>query len=177
MHEQLTVRKAMNTTKRTHTFVLVAVEIAVRVVQLGIGSAMRRPAPIREGKWTEMPPYIRKRAHRDKCQVCGWKYDTMRGYGRQNFVMVKECVDHLIPRRYLESRGINPHQANGLLSICGSCHGRKKTIEDRLFRGDAVGWIQGLRSIGFPVTEIVNFAISVGLEEFKRLVSLAADRT
>lgn len=128
---------------------------------------MRRPAPKREGAWTEIPVYIRKRSKRDKCQVCGWEYNTMRGYGRQVFSMVTEALDHLIPRRWLEARGINPHQTNNLLSVCGSCHGKKKVLEDKLFHADVIGWLSGLRQIGYPVEQIINFAISVGLEEFK----------
>ena len=58
---------------------------------------MRRPSPKREGRWTEIPAYLRKRSERDKCQVCGWKYNTMRGYGRKTFSMVFEALDHLIP--------------------------------------------------------------------------------
>jgi HNH endonuclease len=136
---------------------------------------MRRPAPKREGKWTEIPTYMRKRVSKVKCQVCGDTYGTMRS-GVPGFTMLRQNLDHLIPRRWLEARGINPHQTNNLLSVCGSCHGQKKTIEDRLFQGDAIGWLLGLRQIGYPVDQVVNFGISVGLEEFKRLVGVAAAR-
>jgi rubredoxin len=120
-----------------------------------------------------MPAYIRKRAHRDKCSVCGWKYQTMRGYGRQKFEMVTEHIDHLIPRRWLESHGINPHQGNNLFSVCGSCHGKKKTIEDELFYANIVGWLGGLRQLGYPVPQVINFAISVGLKEFEKFAFTA----
>src|SRR6266446_6108384 len=100
---------------------------------------MRRKAPIREGKWTKFPRYMRERAQRHNCQVCGDCYGVIR-----RLQMTREAIDHLIPRRWLEARGINPHQTNNLLSVCGSCHGQNTTIADRLFYGDAIGWLLGL---------------------------------
>lgn len=133
----------------------------------------------RRGKWTEIPSYLRKRTQTKYCRVCSVDYGAMRARLRTDSFACQratEHIDHLIPRRWLEERGVNPHQTNNLLSVCGSCHGRKKTFEDRLFRGDALGWLQGLRQLGYPVDRIVNFALSVGLEEFKGLLSLVAER-
>jgi len=107
--------------------------------------------------------------------VCHLTYGDVHDTGKK-LVYAAEALDHLIPRRFLEHRGIDPHQEKNLLSVCGSCHGQKKTIEDRLFRGDAIGWLLGLRQIGYPVDQVVNFGVSVGLAEFKRLVGIAAGR-
>jgi hypothetical protein len=141
---------------------------------------MRRAAPKREGRWTAIPDKVRKLARRTQCQVCGERYgEIFTRYGGPSgmFILTRQSLDHLIPRRWLEARNIDPHQERNILSVCGSCHGAKKTIEDRLFRGDAIGWLLGLRQIGYPIDQVVNFGISVGLNEFKRLAGVAAART
>jgi hypothetical protein len=86
----------------------------------------------------------------------------------KTFMKTTQHLDHLLPRRWLDSQGINPHQVANMLSVCGSCHGKKKGFEDRLFRGDVVGWLWGLRSIGYPINTVVNFALSVKLKGFER---------
>jgi hypothetical protein len=130
---------------------------------------MRRPAQKREGQWTEMPVYVRKRAHRLKCQVCHRTYGTIRcRLSLTRFMLLREHIDHLIPRRWLKAHGINPHQANNLISVCGSCHGQKLGFENKFFHSDLYGYLSGLRSLNYPVSQVINFALSVGLKEFGR---------
>lgn len=105
--------------------------------------------------------------------MCGDEYGKLsisKSVKANGFVYLRENLDHLIPRRWLEARGINPHQQVNILSVCGPCHGRKKGFEDKLFNADVVGWLSGLRSIGYPVDRILNFAIGAGLEEFRKFL-------
>src|SRR5947208_14318512 len=102
----------------------------------------------REGRWTEIPAYLRERARKKKCQVCGYPYGKIR-HADNGFVLMREHLDHLIPRRFLEARGINPHQVNVLLSVCCSCHGKKHGLEDRIFQGDLASYLSGLRGLGY----------------------------
>jgi len=125
----------------------------------------------REGEFLMMPVKARNQARRLNCQVCGSYYGTMRAYEdsdhRSPFIKIRQHIDHLIPRRWLEARGINPHLQKNLLSVCGSCHGRKKKFEDRLFQGDAIGWLTGLKQVGYPITRIQEFALSVDRTDFE----------
>lgn len=82
--------------------------------------------------------------------------------------MLTQHIHHLLPRRFLNQRGIYEHDPSNLYSICEVCHGRAKVYEDCLFRGDVVGFLQGMNRIGFPVNKILAFARSVGLMEFEK---------
>lgn len=58
-------------------------------------------------------------------------------------------IDHIVPELLLFSLNlIHPHDRVNLICLCKACHGRKKTVEDRLFRGDKMGFLAGLRSAG-----------------------------
>jgi hypothetical protein len=118
-----------------------------------------------------MPPAIRKAARRRQCQVCASAYGSLRAFRStddKTFMKIVQHIDHLLPRRWLESQGIDPHQKKNLLSVCGSCHGKKKGFEDRLFAGDFIGWLSGLRTVNYPVNDIINFALSIGLKQFEK---------
>lgn len=114
----------------------------------------------RKGAFTKMPAEVIAQVRRESCSLwtCAKKYDLTR----------IEHIHHLLPRRWLNARGIYEHSAMGLLSICEQCHGRAKTVEDCLFRGDLLGFMQGMNRLGFPMDRIRAFARSVGLEEFDR---------
>lgn len=81
--------------------------------------------------------------------------------------LAKQVIHHLLSRRFLEGRGINPHRVGNLLSICQRDHGKTQGFEACLFRGDVLGFLQGCNRIGLPIDKIVRFAVSVGLNEFQ----------
>jgi 5-methylcytosine-specific restriction endonuclease McrA len=122
----------------------------------------------RKGKFTAIPKAMRKEAHRDECQVCKLPYSVINGSDGE-WLIYCEHLDHLIPRRFLNEHGIFEHAQANIYSVCQFCHGKKKGFEDRLFHGDLLSYLQGLRSIGYPVERVVAFALSVGLKEFGRL--------
>lgn len=107
-----------------------------------------------------MPAAVIRQVSRERCSLwtCGKEYTFLR----------TEHIHHLLPRRWLNERGIYEHSPMGLLSVCERCHGRARVHEDCLFRGDLVGFMQGMNQIGFPVDRIRAFARSVGLMEFDR---------
>jgi len=128
---------------------------------------MARPRPIRIGDFTAIPAPARMKAHRPNCQVCGQKYDIISSpfaATDQAFIIVDEVIHHLLARRWCMEQGIDPHDIANLISICQVCHGRANRIEDRLWRGDIVGFMTEMRRINFPVERIVAFAASVALK-------------
>jgi ribosomal protein S14 len=122
----------------------------------------------RVGKWTEIPKHERSKAERRTCTICGSYYGQMKRYniGRA-WVKVRQVLDHMIPRRWLEEHGIYAHSWEGLCSICQVCHGKKKGFEDRLFQGDVYSFLQGLRSMNYPVERVLALAKSLNLKEFE----------
>lgn len=126
---------------------------------------MLRTEVRRKGNWTKIPAPMRMKAHRKKCQVCDKPYERFHSING-TVLYYSEAIDHLVPRRWLNEHGIYEHFQQNLLSVCTVCHGKKKGFEDRLFQGDLFGYLQGLRSIGYPVERVVAFALSVGLKEF-----------
>jgi 5-methylcytosine-specific restriction endonuclease McrA len=75
--------------------------------------------------------------------------------GACNGPLPKPQVDHIIPELLLFQHGItNPHEQVNLIAIHPRCHGRKKTIEDLLFRGDKIGFLAGLRRLNWPMERV-----------------------
>lgn len=127
---------------------------------------MRRPRVKREGEWTEIPAANRAIVSRRHCSICGLAYGKLAQVDGK-FLVPKQVIHHFLSRRFLESRGIKQiHHCWNLYSICSSDHGRMLAIEDRLFRGDVFGFLQGCKQVGLPVEKIVRFALRVGLDEF-----------
>ena len=120
----------------------------------------------RSGPWTEIPDSARLIVSRKKCSICGAKYGKLTAVSTLSIVLSKQAIDHLLPRRFLEGRGINPHRTGNLLSVCLVCHGKKVAFEERIFAGDTLGFLQGLNQAGYPVEKVIRFALSVGLKEF-----------
>ena len=122
----------------------------------------------RKGKFTPIPRFIRKQVSRNHCEVCGRVYGKLYRNGvtfRLN--NPKQHIEHLIPRRWLEEHGIYEHHVSNLLSVCNYCHAPKAKLEDRLYQGDVLSYLQGLSRLGYPVGKVVKFAVSVGLKEFQ----------
>lgn len=64
-------------------------------------------------------------------------------------------VDHIVPEQFLFQFGVpNVHEQVNLLAIHARCHGKKKTVEDLLFRGDKLGFLSGLRRLGWPMERV-----------------------
>jgi hypothetical protein len=131
---------------------------------------MLKARQTRDGEWTPIPPRLRKEAKRKKCSVCRVHYGFVRfdadtsGEVRK-IIRAKEAIHHLIPRRYLESRGVDPHYPLNLISICNECHGKTKVAEDRLFSGDLIGWLREMARINMPMDRIFQVASSLHLTE------------
>lgn len=117
------------------------------------------------GPWSEIPHSNRLLVTRKRCAVCGAIYGKLRAHNGKVY-LAKEAIDHLLARRFLEARGIDPHRIGNLLSTCIHCHGLKVGFEERLFAGDVLGFLQGIKCAGYPVDKVVRFAVSVGLVEF-----------
>lgn len=121
----------------------------------------------RPGKFTGIPESTRSKVSRKRCSICGAKYGKLFfDEGKLQVWRPLEHIEHLIPRRWLEERGLPEHHPKNLLSVCQVCHGKAKVPEDRLYQGDLLGFLQAMKTTGFPVEKIVAFAVSVGLTEF-----------
>jgi hypothetical protein len=127
---------------------------------------LRHPVK-REGKFTPIPKHERAKADRRTCACCGSYYGQLKRFnvGRA-WVQVKQILDHIIPRRWLEKHGIYEHDARGLVSICQVCHGKKKTLEDRLYQGDVFSFLDGLKKMNYPMERVLAFTRLLGLKEF-----------
>lgn len=131
---------------------------------------MLKTTVTRQGEFTPIPPAAYRAASRKRCRVCGVRYGKMVfDKGRFEVWTAAQHIHHLIPRRFLEEHGINPHKVEGLFSVCQQCHGKAKAPEDRLFQGDVLGFLQGMKRANFPVEKIVTFAVRMGFLEFRRV--------
>jgi 5-methylcytosine-specific restriction endonuclease McrA len=126
----------------------------------------------RDGDFTGMLGPVRHAALRLFCEVCGERYGGMvvnrelDGHLNQAlFLDVKQIVDHIFPRRFLAKRKLDPHVQVNLLSLCSSCHGKKKIAETRIFAGDVHGFMKGLNKIGYPMERVVAAARHYGFPE------------
>jgi 5-methylcytosine-specific restriction endonuclease McrA len=108
--------------------------------------------PPRRGKdWRK----ARAAAETDFCEIprCGKFLHDQLGDG--TVARRHPAIDHIVPELLLFKFGItNPHEAVNLICLCRECHGRKKTVEDRLFRGDKLGFLAGLRALGWPMERV-----------------------
>ena len=133
---------------------------------------MHRPPVERPGDFTVLPHKMYLAAKRARCQIqdCHAVYQSLKSYASHpgRLTLVKQHIHHLVPRRYLHQYAIYEHYQGNLLSVCATCHGRAKVVEDRLFLADLMGFMEGMRRINFPVRKIAGFACSVGLTEFQR---------
>lgn len=121
----------------------------------------------RSGKWTGIPESTRRKVSRKRCSICRAKYGKL-FFDKGKFEVWRpvEHIEHLIPRRWLEERGLPEHDPKNLISVCQVCHGKAKAPEDRLYQGDVFGFLQGMKWAGFPVEKIVAFAVSIGWKGF-----------
>jgi hypothetical protein len=120
---------------------------------------------VRKGDYTPIPKYVRRQVTRSHCQICLQPYGRVYKLGK-GIRCPRQHIEHMISRRYLHQHGINCHHPQILLSVCQHC-GIPKALEDRLYQGDVLSFLQGLSRLGYPVARVVRFAASVGLKEFE----------
>jgi hypothetical protein len=125
---------------------------------------MLKNSVTRSGAFTAIPKYIRRQVTRTNCQICFQPYNRVYtlGHGVRH---PRQHIEHMIPRRYLNEHGIYEHNVTNLLSVC-QYDAIPKALEDRLYQGDVLSFLQGLSRLGYPIGRIVRFAASVGLKEF-----------
>ncbi len=118
-----------------------------------------------------IPANLRQQAHRDTCAVCKKAYRVIlydRQYGKA--YKLRENLDHIFGRFWLKSHKFEPQVLVNLISICGRCHGAKKRAESRLEVGDAIGYVQELKRLNWPMTKLRAAAQFYGLNEVVRLL-------
>lgn len=122
----------------------------------------------REGDWTDIPGPIYYRSKRLLCSLCGRKYGSIRtGIHGDVMMEVREAIHHLIPRRWLQQRHLDPHLEVNLISICQSDHARCLRVETLLFAGDVYGFLSELRPISEELyARVFAAAKHYHLEEF-----------
>lgn len=120
----------------------------------------------RRGSFTPIPGYIRRQVTRTQCYICGHFYGQVYTMEPNKIRYPKQHIEHLIPRRWLHEHGIYEHHILNLLSVCNFCHAPKAKLEDRLYQGDVLSYLQGLKKLNYPVQKVIHFALSVGLKEF-----------
>jgi hypothetical protein len=118
------------------------------------------------GKFTRIPNYVRRQVNRTACEVCHREYGRAYTVEQGKIRYPKQILEHLIPRRWLHEHGIYSHHPLGMISACQYCHAPKAKLEDRLYQGDVLSYLQGLKKLNYPVSKVIHFALSVGLKEF-----------
>ena len=73
-------------------------------------------------------------------------------------------------RRFLLPRGLAPHREINIVSICATCHGSKLKHETRIFAGDVYGYLEGLRSINYPLERIREAAHHYRFREVEKFL-------
>lgn len=124
-------------------------------------------APKREGNWSEIPEAAMCAARRFRCEICGQRYgDVIMDFEKcGRIVNFEQVIHHILSRRWIEKRGMNPHVPVNLISICKNDHAKILKIEDRLFAGDAYALVTGLRRLCFPMERFFEAARHYGLKE------------
>jgi hypothetical protein len=122
------------------------------VARRGMASPLyREPAKGTRGiVWLKLAREIRKRDDY-LCLACGERAG------------IKAHVDHVLPERLMRLWKCEPHHADNLVTLCNSCHTKKTHIEQRLFRGDFVGFRSEVKTIGYPMDAVERaFRFSAG---------------
>jgi hypothetical protein len=93
-------------------------------------------------------------AERDFCEACGAFVHEQLGNGE--VLRIHPPIDHIVPEAFLRlfCADADPHDPVNLMSLDGRCHGMKLAIEAKLFRGDALGFLQGLRELNWPMERV-----------------------
>jgi hypothetical protein len=125
----------------------------------------------REGDYTEIPKMLRFRCNRLLCTICKVKYGAIL-VAKDGKALIKavQALDHIWPVRFLLPRGLAPHREINIVSICATCHGSKLKHETRIFAGDVYGYLEGLRSINYPLERIREAAHHYRFREVEKFL-------
>ncbi len=128
---------------------------AVKARQL-ILPTLKRP---RRGKEWKIK---RLAAERDYCEICNIFLHIQLA---DKVVRTHPPIHHIIPESFLcrFAPGADPHVPVNLMCVCKSCHGNVLSIEAKLFRGDKLGFLQGLRERNWPMDRILAALAFYGL--------------
>lgn len=131
----------------------------------------------REGSYVAMPRALMMKSRRMHCEICMTRYGQMRATASVTdavFLKVKQVIDHIFSVRFLLNLNLHPHVEVNMISVCGTCHGRKLKHEDKIFRGDIASFIAGLNAIGYPMERVVSAAQHFGfMKEIGKFVPKA----
>lgn len=128
----------------------------------------------RDGPWSEMPPEVVRAAHRPICTICGRAYGRISVGAAGAFLKVEEAIHHIFARRWLEKQDLYPHDPENLVSICKSDHAKLLQSEECLWRGDVLGFIQGMNAAGLPLELITVAARHYELMEVLKVFDCSA---
>ena len=130
---------------------------------------MLRSKVTRKGKWTQLPKRNKSAAHRAICSCCHLHYGYLTMVSGRAVVRVRESIDHIFPRRWIEEEyaEVDPHQGDNLVSICQLCHGKKKIAEDRLYHGDAFEFLRILKGMKYPMARVFDMAHKLKIRELE----------
>ena len=73
-------------------------------------------------------------------------------------------TDHFFPFRLVRSWGKDPNDWNNLNTLCDSHHAEKTHIEQKLFKGDWLGFKEGIRVLHFPEERVKVVCALYGIE-------------
>jgi hypothetical protein len=143
----------------------------------GIAGAERAGGFVRHGKIDRppdpnprIPAGVRRNASRKRCEACRALYGKIAKI-RGHYRYATENLDHIFPRRFLIQFGLKPHLTVNLISVCGPCHGVKKRSENRLFMGDAIGYVIEVIKAGWPARRVYRAACYYAFKEVAVLIN------
>jgi HNH endonuclease len=102
-------------------------------------------------------------SNQSHCEVCGIEFKVM--VYTDVLLYAAQQLDHIFPRRWLANLKLNPHDRLNIIALCQSCHGVKKKAEERLFQGDVLGYLQALKTAGWPLSYVWRAARQYELKE------------
>lgn len=109
--------------------------------------------------WHKRKPEQLKLIRADYCAVCAITLKASLKKYESEFVR-----DHVVPVRFLtEAHCEEVSRPSNLMAICIFCHGRKRAAEEKLFRGNLIGYIQTLNGMGWPMERVRIALDSFGL--------------
>ena len=86
------------------------------------------------------------------CQIC--KSEHVPRPTKAGWSWKRPPVDHVVPYRLARETSKDPNALLNLLTACISCHGKKTPLERLLLKGDVVGFLGGLRILGWPMDRV-----------------------
>lgn len=108
--------------------------------------------------WNRRKPEQLALIQAPNCEVC--KISLKQSMKKYESEFIR---DHVVPVRHLTSLHVpGVSREVNLMAICVFCHGRKRAAEERLFRGDVMGFLRVLNEIGWPMERVIKALDSFG---------------